>query len=44
MATPWFDYLFIPIEELERLAERVGWELIDYQRGSHPYLAVLRVH
>ncbi len=43
MATPWFDYLFIPIEELERLAKSAGWELVAYQPSSRPYLAILRL-
>ncbi len=43
MATPWFDYLFIPIEELERLAGSAGWELVDYQPSFRPYLAILRL-
>jgi hypothetical protein len=44
VATSWFDYLFVPVEELKELAERAGWELVEYQPGSGPYLAVLRVH
>ena len=44
VATNWFDYLFVPVEELEELAERAGWELVEYQPGSRPYLAVLRLH
>jgi SAM-dependent methyltransferase len=43
MATSWFDYLFLPVGELEELAERAGWELVEYQPGSRPYLAVLRL-
>jgi SAM-dependent methyltransferase len=44
VATSWFDYLFVPVEELKELAERAGWELVEYQPGSRPYLAVLRLH
>lgn len=44
VATSWFDYLFVPVEELTELAERAGWELVEYQPGSRPYLAVLRLH
>jgi SAM-dependent methyltransferase len=44
IATSWFDYLFLPVGELEELAERAGWELVEYQPGSRPYLAVLRLH
>jgi hypothetical protein len=44
VATSWFDYLFVPVEELKELAEQAGWELVEYQPGSRPYLAVLRLH
>ena len=44
VATSWFDYLFVPVGELKELAERAGWELVEYQPGSRPYLAVLRLH
>lgn len=43
-ATSWFDYMFVPVEELKELGERAGWELVEYQPGSRPYLAVLRLH
>jgi hypothetical protein len=43
VATAWFDYLFVPVEELKEIAERAGWELAEYQPGSRPYLAVLRL-
>ena len=43
LATPWFDYLFLPIDELEPLARAAGWELVEYQPGSRPYLAVFRL-
>ena len=44
LATSWFDYLFVPVEELKELGERAGWALVEYQPGSRPYLAVLRLH
>jgi SAM-dependent methyltransferase len=44
VATGWFDYLFVPVEEIKDLAEKAGWELVEYQPGSRPYLAVLRLH
>ena len=44
VATSWFDYLFVPVEQLEELAERAGWELVEHQQASRPYLAVLRLH
>lgn len=43
LATTWFDYLFVPVEELEEMAEPVGWDLVEYQPGARPYLAVLRL-
>lgn len=43
LATSWFDYLFVPVDELEELAEPAGWELVDHQPGFRPYLAVLRL-
>jgi len=43
VATTWFDYLFVPVEELGELAERAGWQLVEHQPGSRPYLAVLRL-
>jgi SAM-dependent methyltransferase len=44
VATSWFDYLFLAVGELEELAERAGWMLVEYQPGSRPYLAVLRLN
>lgn len=40
VATPWFDYLLQPINDLQTIADKSGWELIDHQPG-HPYVAVL---
>lgn len=42
VATPWFDYLFVPVEKLEELADKACWELVTYQPGPGPYLAILR--
>jgi len=44
LATGWFDYLFVPVEDLDELAKQAGWELVEYQPGSRPYLAVLSLH
>ena len=41
-ATPWFDYLLVPIDELAGLAEASGWDLVLHQKGPRPYVAVLR--
>jgi SAM-dependent methyltransferase len=44
-ATPWFDYLFVSIPELERLSEGTGWRVDDppHDAGGSPmYVAVLR--
>ena len=41
LATPWFDYWFLPIEELAALAEATGWKLTDRVFGEHDYLAEL---
>lgn len=43
VATPWFDYLFVPVEELAALAEPAGWELVAHEPGPHPYLAIFRL-
>lgn len=43
MATPWFDYLFVPVGELAELASTAGWELVEHEPGPRPYLAVLRL-
>ena len=42
VATPWFAYLFVPVEELAGLAEDAGWELVFHQQGPRPYAAVLQ--
>lgn len=43
LATPWFDYLFTSVRELERLIEGTGWTLDDVIEGAGPtYAFVLR--
>lgn len=43
LATPWFDYWFLPVERLAEVAAACGWELVgtDYENGH--YLAELRI-
>ena len=41
VASPWFDYLFLPIDELRAIANESGWELVDHRPGQ-PYVAVLK--
>lgn len=41
VASPWFDYLLLPIAELEVIAAESGWELVDHRPGQ-PYVAVLK--
>jgi SAM-dependent methyltransferase len=43
MATPWFDYLFVPVQELEGLAGSAGWRMVAHEPGPRPYLAVFRL-
>jgi hypothetical protein len=41
--TPWFDYLFASVPELERLVRGTGWRLDDVIEGVAPsYPFVLR--
>jgi hypothetical protein len=43
LATPWFDYLFTSVRELERLIDGTGWTLDDVIDGAGPaYAFVLR--
>jgi len=43
LATPWFDYLFMSIPELERLIHGTGWRLDEVIDGARPtYSFVLR--
>lgn len=42
LATPWFDYLFCSVEELERLLAGSGWRLADVLPGQEGrYLVTL---
>lgn len=41
LATPWFDYWFLPIEELEAVAGAAGWKLADRVFENEHYLAEL---
>lgn len=43
LATPWFDYWFLPIDELESLAAACGWELAGKAFENDHYLAELRL-
>jgi SAM-dependent methyltransferase len=42
VATPWFDYLFVAVEELAVLAGDAGWDLVFHQQGPRPYAAVFQ--
>lgn len=42
VASTWFDYLLIPVEELAVLAGDAGWDLVFHQQGPLPYAAVFR--
>lgn len=43
LATPWFDYLFTSVAELERLTRGTGWQLDQVIEGPAPcYAFVLR--
>lgn len=42
VATPWFDYLFVAIEELAALAAGSGWEKVSHRQGARPYAAVFQ--
>lgn len=42
VATPWFEYLFLPIADLTALAADAGWDLVLHQQGPRPYAAALR--
>ena len=41
LATPWFDYWFLPIDELEAIAATSGWKLVDTVIENDNYLAEL---
>lgn len=42
LATPWFDYLYLPVDQLGELARQSGWELVEARAERNPYLAVLQ--
>ena len=43
LATPWFDYWFLPVERLAEVAAPCGWELVDTAHEDEHYLAELRL-
>ena len=43
LATPWFDYWFLPAERLAELARAYGWELVDTVHERDHYLAELHL-
>lgn len=43
VTTPWFDYWFQPIGELESVAADAGWSMIDRDFESDHYLAELHL-
>lgn len=43
LAGPWYDYLFVPVEELSALAGEAGGRLVEHQPGPGPYLAILEL-
>lgn len=43
LATPWFDYWFLPIEELETIAATSGWRLVDREYEGDNYMAELHL-
>lgn len=43
IVSPWFEYWFLPVTELEMLAESEGWELVAHNADHRPYLAMLRL-
>ena len=40
-ATPWFDYLMVPPDELRELAEPAGWTVARILESDDTYVAVL---
>lgn len=42
LATPWFDYLFTSVEELEALLNGSDWRLEHCERDGASYVALLR--
>ncbi len=43
LATPWFDYWFLTIEDLAQIAGAAGWTLVDSDCDDSNYLAVFRL-
>ena len=43
LATGWFDYWFLTVDELARLVEPTGWTLADVTREGPGFLATLRL-
>lgn len=44
VATEWFDYLFVPVEQLEAVAATMGWHLVEHVPGGPgPYLDAFRL-
>jgi SAM-dependent methyltransferase len=41
LATPWFDYWFMSLDELAAIAASAGWELTDHEEDGGSYLAEL---
>jgi SAM-dependent methyltransferase len=41
LASPWFDYLMLPPEELEELAAPTGWEIARVIDGPGPFYAAV---
>jgi hypothetical protein len=39
--TPWFDYLFLAPDELDRLVGGTGWRLARVMTGEPQFVAVL---
>jgi SAM-dependent methyltransferase len=39
-ATPWFDYLFLSVEEVGTIAKAAGWRVADVLRDDGPVYAV----
>lgn len=42
LASDWFNYLFMSPDELEQLAARSRWEIVDTTAPDPTYLAALR--
>lgn len=41
LASEWFAWLFLSIEELRDLAARSGWEVVEHTEPDPGYLTVL---